>query len=65
MGEVRMVYDVSVGKHQRKGQLWRYRHRLKSKFLLVIFSTEYHAMKAYLGSGGIAPHILDLGARWR
>jgi hypothetical protein len=22
-------------------------------------------MKAYLGSGGIAPHILDLGARWR
>jgi len=29
----------------------------------VLFSTEYHAMKAYWGSGSIAPRILDLGTR--
>jgi hypothetical protein len=27
--------------------------------------TEHYAMKAYWGSGGIAPRILDLGTRWR
>jgi hypothetical protein len=27
--------------------------------------TKHHAMKAYWGSGGIAPRILDLGTRWR
>jgi hypothetical protein len=27
--------------------------------------TQHHAMKAYLGSGGIASRILDLGTRWR
>jgi len=27
--------------------------------------TEHHAMKAYWASEGIAPHILDLGTRWR
>jgi hypothetical protein len=27
--------------------------------------TEYHAMKAYLGSGDTAPRILDLGTRLR
>jgi hypothetical protein len=26
---------------------------------------DHHAMKAYWGSGGIAPCILDLGTRWR
>jgi hypothetical protein len=26
---------------------------------------EHHAMKAYWGSGGTAPCILDLGTRWR
>jgi hypothetical protein len=26
--------------------------------------TEHHAMRAYWGSGGIAPRILDLGTRW-
>jgi hypothetical protein len=26
---------------------------------------EHHAMKAYWGSGGITPRILDLGTRWR
>jgi hypothetical protein len=31
----------------------------------VLFLTQHHAMKAYWGSGGIAPFILDLGTRWR
>jgi hypothetical protein len=26
--------------------------------------TKHHAMKAYWGSGGIAPGIIDLGTRW-
>jgi hypothetical protein len=31
---------------------------IKVKFSLCFFFTEHHAMKAYLGSEGIAPHIL-------
>jgi hypothetical protein len=27
--------------------------------------TEHHAMRAYWGSGGIAPYVLDLGTGWR
>jgi hypothetical protein len=38
--------------------------KVKVKFPSV-FLTEHHAINAYLGSGGIAPHILDLGTRWR
>jgi hypothetical protein len=30
-----------------------------------IFLTKHHAMKAYLGSGCVAPCIPDLGTRWR
>jgi hypothetical protein len=30
-----------------------------------VLSTEHYAMKAYWGSGGIAPRILDLGIRWK
>jgi hypothetical protein len=37
----------------------------KGKVVPVIFLTEHHAMKAYLGSGGIAPRILDLDTRRR
>jgi hypothetical protein len=33
--------------------------------LPLCFLTEHHAMKAYWGSGGIAPRILNLGTRWR
>jgi hypothetical protein len=29
----------------------------------VLFLTEHNAMKAYWGSGGIAPRVLDLGTR--
>jgi hypothetical protein len=31
----------------------------------MCFLTEHHAMKTYLGGGGIAPHILNLGTGWR
>jgi hypothetical protein len=31
----------------------------------LVLLTDHHAMKAYWGSGGIAPHILDLSTRWR
>jgi len=27
--------------------------------------TEHHDMKAYWGSGAIAPRLLDFGTRWR
>jgi len=27
--------------------------------------SKHHAMKVYRGSGGIAPHIINLGMRWR
>jgi hypothetical protein len=37
----------------------------KGKDAPVLFLTEHHAMKAYWGSRGIAPRILDLGSRWR
>jgi hypothetical protein len=33
--------------------------------LPVIFLTKHHAVKAYWGSGGIAPHILGFGTRLR
>jgi hypothetical protein len=37
----------------------------EGKAVPVLFLTEHHATKAYWGSGGIAPLILDLGTRWR
>jgi hypothetical protein len=33
--------------------------------VVPVLSAELHAMKAYCGSGCIAPLILDLGSRWR
>jgi hypothetical protein len=35
------------------------------RFIDLLCLTKRHAMKTYWGSGGIAPHILDLGIRWR
>jgi len=29
----------------------------------VLFLTDHHAMKAYWGSGGTTPRVLDLGTR--
>jgi hypothetical protein len=37
----------------------------KGKVIPVLFYTEHHAMKAYWGSGRIAPLILYLSTRWR
>jgi hypothetical protein len=40
--------------------------KLKVKVKLSLcFLTEHHTIKAYWGSGGIAPRILDFGTRWR
>jgi hypothetical protein len=36
----------------------------KSKVVPVPL-TDHHAMRAYWGSGGIAPRILAIGSRWR
>jgi hypothetical protein len=35
------------------------------KVKLSVCLTKHHARKTYWKSGGIAPHILDLGTRWR
>jgi hypothetical protein len=35
----------------------------KRKVVPVLFLTEYHAMEAYWGSGGIATRILDFYTR--
>jgi len=37
-------------------------YNIKVKSLCL---TKRHAMKAYWGSRGIVPRILDLGTRWR
>jgi hypothetical protein len=34
--------------------------KVKIKVNLSLCVTKHHAMKMYWGSGGIAPHILDL-----
>jgi hypothetical protein len=39
--------------------------KVKVKLSLYFSLTQHHAIKAYWGSGGIAPHILDLRTRWR
>jgi hypothetical protein len=41
------------------------RQKLKCKWTCPCALTKHHAMKAYWGSGGMAPRILDLGTRWR
>jgi hypothetical protein len=30
-----------------------------------VLLTEHHAMKAYWGTGGTVPRILDFSTRWR
>jgi hypothetical protein len=39
--------------------------KVKGKVVPVLFLSEYHAMKAYWESGGVAPRILDLCTRRR
>jgi hypothetical protein len=38
---------------------------IKEKVKLSLCLTKHHAMKTYWENGGIVPHILDLGIRWR
>jgi hypothetical protein len=38
---------------------------LKSEKVVPVPLTEHQTMKAYWGSGGIAPLILCIGTRWR
>jgi hypothetical protein len=38
---------------------------IKVKVICPCALTEHYAMKAYWGSGGIAPCILELGTTWR
>jgi hypothetical protein len=45
-------------------ELPRFPRKGKDKVVPVLL-TEHHAVKAYWESGGIAPHILDLGTWWR
>jgi hypothetical protein len=59
MGEMRNAYKILVGKHEGTRLHERPRRRWPYAFL-----TEHRAMKAYWGSGGVAPRILDLGTRW-
>jgi len=41
-------------------------HRRDGKiFFLNFIRIKHHSMKACLGSGGIAPRILNFGSRWR
>jgi hypothetical protein len=67
-----------LGRHSRSCQCvqsrvgWEYfgcgvhlEVKIKVKLPLRLSITEHHPMKAYWGSGGIAPRILDLGTRWR
>jgi hypothetical protein len=50
------------------GSILKYRGKStllsKCKVVPVLYLTEHHAMKAYYGSGGISPRILDFGTRW-
>jgi hypothetical protein len=65
---MKKAYSVTVGKNEWKRTLGRTRHRWKDnkvKVKLFLCLTKHHTMKTYWESGGIAPHILDLGTRWR
>jgi len=57
-----MVCEYQVIRLNQKGL---FNIKRKSKIVPVLFLTKHHAMKTYLGSGGIAPHILDIGTIWR
>jgi hypothetical protein len=60
---IRNAYRILVGKSVEKITS-RLKH-VKVKVKLSLCLTKHHVMKAYWGSGGIAPSILDFGTRWR
>jgi hypothetical protein len=64
MGDMRNAYKILVAKPEGKEQFRRTRRRWEDNIRMVkvklslCFLTKHHAMKAYWGSGGIAPLIL-------
>jgi hypothetical protein len=54
-----------AGLKSRWNQLIFIADPVSSKVKLSLCLTKHHTLKAYWGSGGIAPRILDLGTRWR
>jgi hypothetical protein len=66
-------FVVTFGQHEGGGMWYAElsfvagsRREAKGKCKVVpvlFFLTEHHAMKAYWGSGGVTPLILDLGSR--
>jgi hypothetical protein len=64
--------DTVVHSNEVQKQGWTVSHccyellvkaKVKVKFSLCL--TKHYDMRAYWGSGGIAPRILDLGTRWK
>jgi len=53
--------QVGAG-HMLYGTGWCNHDTLKAKLSMCL--AKYRAMKTW-GSGGIAPHVFNLGARWR
>jgi hypothetical protein len=44
---------------------WFKYHSDNVSYKVPVLLTEHRTMKTYWGSGGIAPHILELSTRWR
>jgi len=49
--------------HIFTAHVWSHISIIKVKLSLCL--TKHYAIKTYWGSRGIAPHILNLGTRWR
>jgi hypothetical protein len=58
-----LIIEERTGRWKQYGIIEMSKVKVKVKLSLCL--TKHHSMKAYWGSGGIAPRILDLGTRWR
>jgi hypothetical protein len=54
-------FSMHYIQYKFKIKVMDFKYKVKVKLPLCL--TKHHAMKTYWGSGGIAPHILDLGIR--
>jgi hypothetical protein len=69
------MYKLSLRQGHKKDTAKRFKQmyaqelemqiQMKVKVKLSLCLTKHHLMKAYWGSGGIGPRILDLGTRCR
>jgi hypothetical protein len=50
---------------RKRKQGMRIPNTRKANAKVLFLLTEHHTIKAQWGNGSIAPHILDLGTRWR